>query len=97
MDKLSREEVLHVAKLARLKLSDEEIDKFSYQLKSLLDEINKINEIDLEVDDVLINPSNINCELSKDESTYFEKPESLINNAPKKFDNFIEVRGVFNE
>lgn len=97
MDKLSREEVLHVAKLARLKLSDEEIDKFSYQLKSLLDEINKINEIDLEVDDVLINPSNINCELSKDESTYFENPEALINNAPKKFDNFIEVGGVFDE
>lgn len=97
MDKLSKEEVLHVAELGRLKLTDEEIEKFSYQLKSLFNEIDKINEIDLEVNEVLINPSNIECTLSKDEGKDFENPNILIENAPKKFDNFIEIGGVFNE
>ena len=35
MDKLSRNEVLHVAELGRLELTEEEIEKFSYQLKAL--------------------------------------------------------------
>ena len=42
MDKLSKEEVLHVAKLARLELSDEEIEKYRKDLKDLFDEIEKI-------------------------------------------------------
>ena len=44
MKRLTNEEVLHVAKLARLKLTEEEVEKYAYQLKSILDEINKINE-----------------------------------------------------
>lgn len=97
MDKLSREEVLHVAELGRLKLNDEEIDKFSYQLKSLFNEIDKINEIDLEVNDTLISPSDIDCKLSSDKGVVFENPKVFIDNAPKKFDSFIEIGGVFNE
>ena len=97
MDKLSKEEVLHFAELGRLKLTDEEIDKFSYQLKSLFNEIDKINEINLDVNDTLINPSDIECKLSSDKSIVFDDPEVFINNAPKKFDNFIEIRGVFDE
>lgn len=93
MDKLSKEEVLHVAELGRLKLTDEEIDKFSYQLKSLFNEIDKINEIDLEVNATLISPSDVDCKLSSDESVVFDKPEVLIDNAPKKFDSFIEIGG----
>ena len=38
MDKLSKEEVLHVAKLARLELSDEEIEKYRKDLKDLFDD-----------------------------------------------------------
>ncbi len=97
MNKLSKEEVLHVADLGKLKLSEEEIDKFSYQLKSLFDTINKINEIDLKVDETMISPSNVRCACFDDESTNFENPSALVNNAPKKFDNFVEIRGVFDE
>ena len=41
-DKLSREEVLHVAHLANIKLNDDEIEKYRVELKSLLNEIDKI-------------------------------------------------------
>ena len=36
MEKLTREEVLHVAELARIKLSEEEIEKYQVELKKLL-------------------------------------------------------------
>lgn len=97
MDKLSKEEVMHVAKLGRLDLLDEEVDKFSYQLKELFNEIDKINEIDLEVKNTLISPCEDKCILFEDKSKTFENPKVLIENAPKRFDNFIEVAGVFNE
>jgi aspartyl-tRNA(Asn)/glutamyl-tRNA(Gln) amidotransferase subunit C len=45
---IGREQVLHVAKLARLRLSDEEIDRMSSELSGILDHIEKIEELDLD-------------------------------------------------
>ena len=45
MDKLSREEVLHVAHLARISLTEEEIEKFRGELKVLMDDIDKIKDV----------------------------------------------------
>ena len=45
---IDRDQVLHVARLARLRLSDEEIDNMSRELSSVLDHIEKISELDLE-------------------------------------------------
>jgi aspartyl-tRNA(Asn)/glutamyl-tRNA(Gln) amidotransferase subunit C len=42
---LSREQVLHVARLARLELSDAEIERFSSELSKVLDHIEKIEEL----------------------------------------------------
>ena len=44
-DKLSREEVLHVAELARIKINEEEIEKYQIELKQLLNEVEKINDV----------------------------------------------------
>jgi aspartyl-tRNA(Asn)/glutamyl-tRNA(Gln) amidotransferase subunit C len=45
---LDRSEVLHVARLARLSLSDEEVERMSSELSKVLDHIEKIGELDLE-------------------------------------------------
>jgi aspartyl-tRNA(Asn)/glutamyl-tRNA(Gln) amidotransferase subunit C len=45
---IGREQVLHVAKLARLRLSDDDIDRMSSELSGILDHIEKINELDLD-------------------------------------------------
>lgn len=45
---LSREQVQHVARLARLQLSDEELDRMAGELSKVLDHIEKIGELDLE-------------------------------------------------
>ncbi len=44
--KISRAEVEHVAKLARLKLSEEELEKFTHQLGAILEYMDKLNELD---------------------------------------------------
>ena len=45
---IDREQVLHVARLARLHLNEEEIERMSRELSSVLDHIEKISELDLE-------------------------------------------------
>ncbi|MEA2281338.1 MAG: aspartyl-tRNA(Asn)/glutamyl-tRNA(Gln) amidotransferase subunit [Solirubrobacteraceae bacterium] len=45
---LSRDQVLHVARLARLELSEEEVDRFGGELSKVLDYIGTIGELDLE-------------------------------------------------
>ena len=45
---ISREEVLHVAALARLELADEQIEPMARELSSVLDHIAHMNELDLE-------------------------------------------------
>jgi aspartyl-tRNA(Asn)/glutamyl-tRNA(Gln) amidotransferase subunit C len=44
---ISREQVLHVAKLARLALSEEEIERFGEQLSAILEAVGKVSELDL--------------------------------------------------
>jgi aspartyl-tRNA(Asn)/glutamyl-tRNA(Gln) amidotransferase subunit C len=45
---LDREQVLHVAGLARLDLSEDEVERMSLELSHVLDHIEKIRELDLE-------------------------------------------------
>jgi aspartyl-tRNA(Asn)/glutamyl-tRNA(Gln) amidotransferase subunit C len=45
---IDREQVLHVAKLARLKLSDEEVERMASELSGILEHVEHISELDLE-------------------------------------------------
>jgi aspartyl-tRNA(Asn)/glutamyl-tRNA(Gln) amidotransferase subunit C len=45
---LDRTQVLHVARLARLQLSDDEVQRMAAELTKVLDHIEKIRELDLE-------------------------------------------------
>ena len=45
---IDREQVLHVARLARLRLSDDEVERMSSELSGILDHVERIAELDLE-------------------------------------------------
>jgi len=45
---IDREQVLHVARLARLELSEDEVGRMTTELSKILDHIEKIGELDLE-------------------------------------------------
>ncbi len=45
---LTRDDVLHVAKLARLTLTDEEVDRFTHQLAGVFEHLDKLAEVDTE-------------------------------------------------
>ena len=45
---IDRDEVLHVARLARLDLSEAEVTRFQEQLSAILDAVSKVSELDLD-------------------------------------------------
>jgi aspartyl-tRNA(Asn)/glutamyl-tRNA(Gln) amidotransferase subunit C len=45
---IDREQVLHVARLARLELSEAEVEKMAAELSGILDHVDRISELDLE-------------------------------------------------
>lgn len=96
-DKLTKEEVLHVAKLARISLTEEEIEKYQIQLKKLLDEVEKIKMVELKSDDKLIAPVDHTTELREDVAGDMLDPEEIMKNVPVSNGNFVEVPVMINE
>ena len=47
MADITRDEVLHVAQLARLELTDDEVTRFQEQLSAILGAVSKVSELDL--------------------------------------------------
>jgi aspartyl-tRNA(Asn)/glutamyl-tRNA(Gln) amidotransferase subunit C len=45
---IDREQVLHVARLARLKLTDDEIERMAGELSGILEHVDRISELDLD-------------------------------------------------
>jgi len=92
---LSREEVKHIAKLARLELSDKEIEKYSDQLSSVLGYMEILNEIDtskVKETDQVTGLMNVTRE-DKIESSV--NPEDLLKcSSLPIFDNQIKVKKV---
>ena len=88
---IEREQVLHVARLARLRLNDEEVERMSGELSSILDHIEKINELDL--DDVAPTSHVIDVEnvLRPDEPRPSIPRDRALEQAPDRADDGFRV------
>lgn len=96
-DKLSREEVLHVAELARIAISESELEKYQIQLKQIMDSVDKIKEVEVNDDKMLIANWSKETTLREDISGEMLSPKAVINNAPRHSGNYIEVPVVIGE
>ena len=90
-EKLTKEEVMHVADLARIALTEEEIKKFQVELKKLLDDVEKIGEIEGYDDDILIAPWEEETTLREDTPSDMLDPKKVVENAPNHTGNYISV------
>ena len=86
---LTREEVLHVAHLSRIGVNEKDIDKYKVQLKQIMNEIERINELDVD-GDILISPTD-NKNVYREDIGIQENVD-VLRNAPKKSGNYIEIK-----
>jgi aspartyl-tRNA(Asn)/glutamyl-tRNA(Gln) amidotransferase subunit C len=79
---IDREEVLHVARLARLQLSDEEIEPMARELSAVLDHVARIGELDLEDVPVTTHVAELTGQLRPDEPRASLPREVVLAQAP---------------
>ena len=79
---ITREQVVHVAKLARLALSDEELNRLGGQLGAILDAVSKVSELDLEDIPPTSHPLDLVNVLADDEPQPSLAREVALKNSP---------------
>lgn len=94
MATISPEQVRHVAKLARLTLSDEEVERFAAQLTAVTDHFAQLSEVDVEGVEPLAHPAATRDVLRKDETRECLSPEDALKNAPQRHQDFFKVPQV---
>jgi aspartyl-tRNA(Asn)/glutamyl-tRNA(Gln) amidotransferase subunit C len=88
---ISREEVLHVARLARLELTDDEVSKFQVQLSAIIDAISKVSELDLSDVPPTAHPLEIANTWAEDEPRPSLALDEVFANAPDRDDDYFKV------
>jgi aspartyl-tRNA(Asn)/glutamyl-tRNA(Gln) amidotransferase subunit C len=96
-DRLSKEEVLHVAELARIAISESELEKYQIQLKQIMDSVDKIKEVEVNDEKMLIANWSEPTKLREDVVGEMLNPKEVIGNAPRHSGNYIEVPVVIGE
>lgn len=85
------QDVEHVAKLARLDLTEEEKVKFSKQLGDVLKYVEQMNEVDTTNVEPLSHVVDFNNVMREDEIHYDCSKEELMMNAPEEENGFFKV------
>jgi len=92
--KLSREEVLHIALLARLGLTETEVDRLGEQLSNILENFEILQQVDTK--DIPPTAQSIALQnVTKDDEAAASLPQSqILANAPRKEGDFFRVQAV---
>ena len=97
MSSLRREDVAHVAKLARLTLSDVELDLFTEQLSQVLEHANDMNALDLEGVVATAHPFGLINVVREDEVTASLDHDTVLAMAPDAQDGRFAVPRIMGE
>ncbi len=88
---ITRDEVLHVARLARLELSDEEVERFQEQLSAILDAVGKVAELDLSDVEPTAHPLDLSNVWADDEPRPCLPADEALANAPDRDGDLFRV------
>ena len=91
---VSREEIMHIAKLANLNLEENEIDQYILNLQDILNYANIVNNAPTEGVKEAIGVQNKENVFRKDEIKQFCDRETLLQNAPDKENGMFKIPKV---
>jgi aspartyl-tRNA(Asn)/glutamyl-tRNA(Gln) amidotransferase subunit C len=88
---ISREDVLHVADLARLALTPEEVERLGEQLGAILEAVGKVSELDLSGVEPMSHPLDLVNVWDEDEPRPSLPLEDALANAPEREESYFRV------
>jgi aspartyl-tRNA(Asn)/glutamyl-tRNA(Gln) amidotransferase subunit C len=92
--KISREEVLHIARLARVALTEDEIDRYADQLSNLLDHFEVLQQVDTTGVPPTAQSIDIRSVMREDRVRPSLPPEEVLANAPRPEEDSFRVKPV---
>lgn len=94
---IDRETVKNVAKLARLGMTEEDVETFGNQLSVILENIAILQEVDVSGVSPTAHASRLQSIMRDDVPQPSYPPQALLANAPDQEDNCLKVRAVLEE
>ena len=91
---ITREDVLHVARLARLELPEVEVERVREQLSAILEAVGKVAELDLSGVEPTAHPLDLVNVFGEDEPRPSLERDAALANAPDPEDGFFGVPAV---
>ena len=94
MTEKSKEDLLHIAKLANIRINEDEIESYLGNLNDILNFADVINKLDTEnISETIGATDNVNV-FREDEIKVFEDNAALLQNAPEEEDNMFKIPKV---
>ena len=95
---ITKEEIQHLAQLARLKLKDEETKKYQKQISEILDYVGKLRKVSTASVQPCTGGTELENILREDEAKESDKEmrEKLLAAVPQRAGNLIKTKGIFN-
>lgn len=97
MTSISREDVAHLAGLARLELSDAELESFAGQLTDILDHVQAVSDVAADDVPAMSHPTAISNVYRADVVTPGLRPEQALDQAPASDEQRFEVPQILGE
>ena len=92
--KLSKEQVLHIARLAKLGLTQDEVEKMSEQLSNILDNFEILNKVDTNGVPPTAQPNALTNVLKDDVVKPSMSQDEVLANAPQRDGDYFRVKVV---
>ena len=92
--KLDTNTINKIAKLARIRLSDEEANELLKDMNSILDWVEQLNEVNTDSVEPLTNISSSTLPKRKDEAEDVNTSDEILQNSPDKLEGYFAVPKV---
>lgn len=94
---IDREQVVHIAALARIGMTDEDIEVYVGQLSDIIDQFEILNELDTLGVEPTGHAGDLRGVMRGDSPSDSLPPEAALSNAPRRDGEFFRVRAVLDE
>lgn len=88
------EQVLHLASLVRMSLSEDEIEKLGVELSQVLEQFQVLEQLEIPDEAHPSHPHGKRSVLRQDQSTEPYAPQTMLQNTPHVQENLIRVKGI---
>ena len=94
---LSREQVLHIARLARVGVEDDEVERFAHQLSDILDYFERLSDVDTDEVPPTAHTLPLHNIWREDEPEQCLRPDQVLANAPQREGDLFRVKAILDE